>query len=140
MESSCEDGIEPPGSINHVVSLLIMMTKSRRWADQAAKMKEGRSVFTNLTSKPTGNRFLGKPGRRWGKMTQCPWKIGINIRKWIDSAQDRNTKYMKSRRYTRIRCNKYYLAENSVILLKMIPTQLSNFFFTVVSIFFSFLL
>ena len=43
------------------------MIKSRRlrWAGHVARMVEGRSIFKNLTGKPTGNRPLGRPRRRW---------------------------------------------------------------------------
>ena len=36
-----------------------------RWAGQIARMEEGRSAFKILTDKPTGNRPLGRPRRRW---------------------------------------------------------------------------
>ena len=43
------------------------MIKSRRlrWTCHAARMVEGRSAFKILTGKPTGNRPLGRPRRRW---------------------------------------------------------------------------
>ena len=36
-----------------------------RWAGHVARMEEGRSVFKTLTGKPTGERPLGRPRRRW---------------------------------------------------------------------------
>ena len=36
-----------------------------RWAGHVARMEEGRSTFKILTGKPTGNRPLGRPRRRW---------------------------------------------------------------------------
>ena len=43
------------------------MIKSRRlrWAGHVARMDEGRSAFKIVTRKPTGNRPLGRPRRRW---------------------------------------------------------------------------
>ena len=41
--------------------------KSRRlrWAEHVARMEESRSDFKIVTGKPTGNRPLGRPRRRW---------------------------------------------------------------------------
>ena len=36
-----------------------------RWAGHVARMEEGRSSFKFLTGKPTGERPLGRPRRRW---------------------------------------------------------------------------
>ena len=36
-----------------------------RWVGHVARMEEGRSAFKILTDKPTGNRPLGRPRRRW---------------------------------------------------------------------------
>jgi hypothetical protein len=36
-----------------------------RWAGHVARMDEGRSAFKILMGKPTGNRPLGRPRRRW---------------------------------------------------------------------------
>ena len=46
---------------------IVRLIKSRRlrWAGHVAKMEEGRSAFKILTGKPTGNRPLGRPRRRW---------------------------------------------------------------------------
>ena len=46
---------------------MVRVIKSRklRWAVHVARMEEGRSAFKILTIKPTGNRPLGRPRRRW---------------------------------------------------------------------------
>ena len=46
---------------------IVRLIKSRRlrWAGLIARMEEGRSAFKILTGKPTGNRPLRKPRRRW---------------------------------------------------------------------------
>ena len=44
-----------------------------------------------LTGKPTEKRLLGKPRRRWEDNIRMDLKErGINLGKWVDSAQDRN--------------------------------------------------
>ena len=54
-------------------------------------MQEGRSAFKTLTGKPTGNRPLGRPRRRWEDNIRMDLEeIGINAGNWVDSAQDRN--------------------------------------------------
>ena len=58
-----------------------------RWAGHVARMEEGRSAFKILTSKPTGNRPLGRPGRRWEDNIRMDLEeIGINAGNWDDSA------------------------------------------------------
>ena len=48
-------------------------------------MEEGRSSFKILTGKPTGNRPLGRPRRRWeGNIRNGLEKIGINAGNWVD--------------------------------------------------------
>ena len=46
---------------------MVRVIKSRilRWAGHVARMEEGRSAFKILTGKPTVNRPLGRPRRRW---------------------------------------------------------------------------
>ena len=68
------------------------MIKSRRskWAGHVARMEEGRSAFRILTDKPTGNRPLGRPRRRWDNIRMDLEEIGMNAGNWVDSAQDRN--------------------------------------------------
>ena len=49
------------------------------------RMEEGRCAFKILTGKLTGKRPLKRPRRRWDLK-----EIGINMRNWVDSAQDRD--------------------------------------------------
>ena len=46
---------------------IVRLIKSRRlrWADNVARMEEGRRAFKILTGKPTGKRPLGRPTHRW---------------------------------------------------------------------------
>ena len=54
-------------------------------------MEEGRSAFKILTGTPTGKKPLGRPRCRWEDNIRMNLKeIGINIRNWVDSAQDRD--------------------------------------------------
>ena len=67
------------------------MIESRRlrWAGHVARMQEVRSAFKILTGKPTGNRPLGRPKRRREDNIRMDRKeIDINMRNWVDSAQD----------------------------------------------------
>ena len=69
------------------------MIKSRRlrWTGYVVRMEEGKSAFKILTGKPTGKRPLERPRRSWEDNIRMDLEeIGINARKWIDSAQDRN--------------------------------------------------
>ena len=72
---------------------IVMVIKSRRfiWAGHEERMEEGRSAFKIITGKPTGNRPLGRPRRRWEDNIRMDLEeIGINAGNWVDSAQDRN--------------------------------------------------
>ena len=72
---------------------IVRVIKSRRlkWAGHVARMEEGRSAFKILTGKPTGNRPLGRPRRRWKDNIRMDLEeIGINVGNWIDSIQDRD--------------------------------------------------
>ena len=54
-------------------------------------MEKSKSAFKILTSKPTGNRPLGRPRRRWEDNIRIVLEeIGMNARNWVDSAEDRN--------------------------------------------------
>ena len=69
------------------------MIKSRRlrWAGYVVRMEEGRSAFKILTGKPTGNRPLGRPRRRWEDNIRMDLEeIDINEGNWGDTAQDRD--------------------------------------------------
>ena len=54
------------------------------------RMEECRSAFKMLTGKPTGKMPLGRPRHRWEDNFRMDLKeIGINMRNWDVSAQDR---------------------------------------------------
>ena len=54
-------------------------------------MEEGRSAFKILTGTPKGKIPLGRPMHRWEDNIRMDLKeIGINRRKWVDLAQDRD--------------------------------------------------
>jgi hypothetical protein len=54
-------------------------------------VEEGRSAFKILTGKPTRNRPLGRPRRRWEDNIRMDLEeIGIKAGNWVDSAQDRD--------------------------------------------------
>ena len=74
-------------------SNIVRVIKSRRlrWTGLVARMEVGRRVFKILTGKPTGNRLLGRPRRRWEDNIRMDLEeIDINAGNWVDSAQDRN--------------------------------------------------
>jgi hypothetical protein len=53
-------------------------------------MEDVRSAFKILTATPIGKRPLGSPRCRWVDNIRMELKeIGINMRNWVDSAQDR---------------------------------------------------
>ena len=59
-----------------------------RWAGHVARLEEGRSACI-LTGRPTGKRPLGRSRRRWeGNIRMDFEEIGINVRNWVDLAQD----------------------------------------------------
>ena len=61
-----------------------------RWAGHVARLEEVRSAFKILTDTPTEMRSLGRPRRRWEGIIRIDLKeIGINTRKWVDSAKNR---------------------------------------------------
>ena len=69
MESPCECGIEPAGSISQLI-------------------QAGGKI---LTGKPTGKRPLGRPRLRWEDNIRMNLEgIGINTNKRINSAKDRD--------------------------------------------------
>ena len=62
-----------------------------RWAGNVTRMEEGWSDFKILTGTPTGKRPLGRPRCRWEDNISTVLKeIGINMRHWVESAQDRD--------------------------------------------------
>ena len=67
--------------------------KSRRlrWAGHVARMEKSRIAFKFLIGTPAGKRPLGRPRRRWeGNIRMDLKEIGIDMRNWVDSAQDRD--------------------------------------------------
>ena len=61
-----------------------------RWSGHVAR-REGRSAFKILSSKPTGKRPLGRLRHRWENNIRMNLKeIGVNMRHWVDSVQDRD--------------------------------------------------
>ena len=72
---------------------IIRVIKSRRLrrAGHIARMEEGMTAFKIITGKPTENRPLGRPTRRWEDNIRMDLEeIGINAGNWVDLAQDRN--------------------------------------------------
>jgi hypothetical protein len=58
---------------------------------RSCSQKEEGSAFKILTGKPTGKRPLGKRRRGWEDTIRIGLKeVGIDMRNWIDSAQDRD--------------------------------------------------
>ena len=54
-------------------------------------MEDGRSAFEILTGTPTGKIPLGSPRRRQKDKIRMDLKeIGISVRNWVESAQDRD--------------------------------------------------
>ena len=54
-------------------------------------MNEVRSIFKILTGKPTAKGTLGGPRRRWENNIRMDLEeMGINMRNWDNSAQDRH--------------------------------------------------
>jgi hypothetical protein len=54
-------------------------------------MEESRNSYKILTGTPVGKIPLGRPRRRWEDNTRMDLKeICIDMRNWVDSAQDRD--------------------------------------------------
>ena len=69
------------------------MIKSRKlkWAGHAERMEEDRCTFKTLRGTPIGSRPLRRPRRRWKDNIRMDLKeIVINMRNWVDLAQDRD--------------------------------------------------
>ena len=71
-------------------SNIVKVIRSRRlrWAGHVARMEEGRSTFKILIGKPRGKTPLGKGGG--DNITMGLKEIGINMRNWVNSTQDRD--------------------------------------------------
>ena len=53
-------------------------------------MEKGRRGFKILAGKPAGNRLLGRSRCRWEDNNRMDLEeMDVNMRNWIDSAQDR---------------------------------------------------
>ena len=88
LESPCECGIEPPGSISHGVRVSVFNVSNCLM--NIEMFLSARIIFI-CTGKPTGKIPLGRPRRRWEDNNRMDLKeIGINTRDWVDSAQDRD--------------------------------------------------
>ena len=75
------------------VHLIVRVIKSRRlrWTGHIARIGEGRSAFTILTGTSIEKRLLGRLRHRWEDNIRMDLKqVGVNMRNWIDSAQDRS--------------------------------------------------
>ena len=60
-----------------------------RTCNQNGRRQEFSQILKKCT--PTGKRLLGRPRHRWKDNIRMDLKeIGINIRNWVDSAQDRD--------------------------------------------------
>ena len=64
-------------------------SRKLRWAGHVTRMEESRSTFKILTGKPIEKRPLERPRHRWEYNIRMDLKeIGINMRNWVDSAQE----------------------------------------------------
>ena len=62
-----------------------------RWREHLARKEESRSALKILTGTPAGKRPSGRPSRRWEDNIRMDLEeMGINMRNWVDSAQDRD--------------------------------------------------
>jgi hypothetical protein len=66
------------------------LSRRLRWAGHVAKMEEGRIAFKILTGKPTGKRPLRRSRHRWEDIRMDLKEIRVNMRNWVDLAQDRD--------------------------------------------------
>ena len=70
--------------------LRVITFRRLRWVRHLARMKEGEIAFRILTSNPTRKRPLGRPvPRRKNNVRMDLKEIGVNVRDWINLAQDR---------------------------------------------------
>ena len=79
------------GMINATNIVTVIKSRSLRWTGHVARMEEYRSSFKILTGKPTRKRPLGMPRHIPEDNIRMDLReIHVNIRIWIDSAEDRN--------------------------------------------------
>ena len=75
----------------HKINIVYIKSRRMRWARHVARMEERRSSFKISTSKPEGNRLLGRPRHRWEDSIRMDLKeICVTTRNWVDSSQDRD--------------------------------------------------
>jgi hypothetical protein len=61
-----------------------------RWAENVARMGEGRGVYRVLVGRPEGKRPLGRPRHRWEYNIKLDLReIGIDGANWIRLVQNR---------------------------------------------------
>ena len=69
----------------------MIKSKRLRFARLLVRIEEDRSAFKILTGKPTGNRPLGRPWRRWeGTIRMDLKEIGVNTKNLNDLPEDRD--------------------------------------------------
>ena len=78
-------------TVNTAYIVRVIKSRRLRWVGHAARMEEGGSASKILTGKPSGERPLGRPRRRWEDNIRMDLEeIGINAGNWVDSVQDRD--------------------------------------------------
>ena len=66
--------------------------KEIKMGSHVVRMEEDKNAF-RILGKPTGKRALGSPRPRWEyyiRMDRKEMQVAVNMRKWINSAQDRD--------------------------------------------------
>jgi hypothetical protein len=78
-------------SLYSSLNIVIVIKSGRtRWAGHAARMGEGRGVYSVLVGRPEGKRPLDRPRRRWKDNMKLDLReTGINGANWIRLARDR---------------------------------------------------
>jgi hypothetical protein len=69
----------------------VKIPRRMRWAGHVARMGEGIGVYRVLVGKPSGNKLLGRPRRRWEDNIKMDLQeVGCGGMDWIEQAQDRD--------------------------------------------------
>jgi hypothetical protein len=69
----------------------VIKSRRFRWVGNVARMEEEWSALKILTGKPRRKRRLARPMFRWDDNIRMNLKeIGIDMRNWNDSVQDRD--------------------------------------------------